>query len=617
MSTRLIYATRALAYSCICMLFLPPDASGTEHKIANQAPPEDIRISELMYHPLDVNTLNGDSLEFIELWNSGSSPVNLGGVAFVDGIRYAFASGDVLEAGAFLVLAGNADAFENHYGFAPFGDYDGRLDNSGEQITLNDGSGNGLVQFTYGDRYPWPIGPDGAGFSLLPVNKDAGLDLSDPGNWRASRMGGSPGEDDMMQEEAVAVQINEVLTHTDLPFKDAVELFNPTGEAVDLGGWYLTDEKETPRKFKIPANTSIPAQGYLVFDEDDFNPVPDAQSSFGLSSQGDAIYLFATDDQDNLTGYVRGFVFGGADNGVSFGREEWATGEEELLPQQSETLGRANSGARIGPVVISELMYGPTIGEEEFVELVNISSQTVSLFDQQFPENTWKIEGIGFSFPQNAELGPMSIALVVPVAPEVFRAARGIPAQVAIYGPYTGKLNNAGEAIQLQAPDDPDLDGTVPYFDMDQVIYSDTAPWPVSADAGGASLLKINLDGLSNDPASWTGLPNNGSPGYVDLGSVSTEQPVFASTGMQVAPVFPNPFEQSATVSFESEVAGQVRVRIFDILGREVRVVFDNVVPAGASQDVQIDRADLPAGTYFIQVEQRGLKSTVLPVVVR
>ena len=170
----------------------------------------------------------------------------------------------------------------------------------------------------------------------------------------------------------------------------------------------------------MPAGTSIAPQGYLVFDEDDFNPTPGVDPGFALSSFGDALYLFSADAQDNLSGYVHGFTFGAAENGVTFGRETWETGEEEMLPQLSETLGRENSGARIGPVVISELMYGPATGQDEFIELVNISSQTISLYDQQFPENRWRFDGVDFTFPENAALEPGGIALVVPLPPELF-----------------------------------------------------------------------------------------------------------------------------------------------------------------------------------------------------
>ena len=175
---------------------------------------------------------------------------------------------------------------------------------------MSDGAGG--IAFRYADRYPWPLGADGAGFSLVLQSQERGVDPADPGNWRAGSFGGSPGADEPVILEIPAVQINEVLTHTDPPFKDAVELFNPTAESVDLSNWYLTDDKLEPRKYQMPANTIIPASGYLVFDEDDFNATPGSAGSFALSSFGDEIYLFSADGQDNLTGYVRGFSFGGA-----------------------------------------------------------------------------------------------------------------------------------------------------------------------------------------------------------------------------------------------------------------------------------------------------------------
>ncbi len=578
---------------------------------------EDLRITEVMYHPLDVGALNGDSLEFIELKNVGSTPVDLGGVAFTDGISFEFDNGITLAAGGFIVLAANVTEFANHYGFQPFGDFDGRLNNAGEQITLLGNNGTTLISFIYSDRYPWPLSPDGAGFSLVPVSESAGLDLNNPDNWRGSRLGGSPGADEPVVSSIAPIIVNEALTHTDLPFKDAIELFNPTNSTVDIGGWYLSDEKEAPLKYKFPANTEISAQGYLVFDEDDFNANPGQAGNFALSSFGDAIYLFSADDQDNLTGYMRGFTFGGADNGVTFGREEFSTGEEDFLLQKSETLGRENSGARIGPVVISELHYNPVVGEEEFIELINVSTQTIALFDGQFPENTWQIEGIAYIFPQNIEIGPQSIILVVPVEPAAFRAARGVPANVDIYGPYSGKLSNAGEVIRLTAPDNPDTDGTVPYFDIDRVSYQDSAPWPASADGGGPSIVKINLDGLSSDPVSWLATQNGGTPGYADLGSVAIEDLPGTGKGVSVEPAYPNPFTNTTSLVFVPDQSGRFEVRLFDILGRDAGVVFDEVVPAGTKQEVIIEKGNLSPGTYFLVVKSSRLEQKVQPVVIR
>jgi len=57
-------------------------------------------------------------------------------------------------------------------------------------------------------------------------------------------------------------------------FSDWIELHNPTGSAVDLGGWYLTDDPGNPGKWEIPESTVIPAGGYLLFWADDRDVVP-------------------------------------------------------------------------------------------------------------------------------------------------------------------------------------------------------------------------------------------------------------------------------------------------------------------------------------------------------
>src|SRR5213076_1559319 len=123
-----------------------------------------------------------------------------------------------------------------------------------------------------------------------------------PSNWRASTAyGGSPGADDPAPTVA-GIVINEALTHSE-PGLDAIELFNPTGAAANIGGWFLTDDGKLPMKFRIPEGTMIAAGGYLVFTETDFNPTIGTTNNFSLSSQGEEVYLFSGDANTNLTGY--------------------------------------------------------------------------------------------------------------------------------------------------------------------------------------------------------------------------------------------------------------------------------------------------------------------------
>ena len=575
----------------------------------------DLQISEIMYHPQDRGLVDGDSLEFIELKNTGASTLDLTGVAFTDGIDYRFGSGATLAAGDFIVLARNALEFEARYGTPPFGTYTGRLNNAGERITLSDAAGLDLQSILYSDRHPWPMGADGIGFSIIPLEgADPAVGLS----WRTSTaIHGSPGDDDPARLTDISrIVVNEVLTHTDLPFKDAIELYNPTSEAADLSGWFLTDELATPEKFKLPAGTTIQPNSYLVFDEDDFNPNPGVPPSFALSSFGDAVYLFAANASGDLTGHVHGFEFGGADNGVSFGRFELSTGADDFPPQQSETLGASNAGPANSRVKISEIMYNPAAGGDEFIELYNFSGSSVSLYDPQFPENTWRISGVGYNFPPGTELAHEGVALVVAIDPETFRTRYGVPASVGIYGPYTGTLSNGGELIRIEEPDEPDLDGTVLYFSYEWVEYGDDEPWPVEPDGEGESLVR-DLFGYKNDPFSWTGSKvSGGTPGAVVAIDLDVSDPGEFVNAFRIESVYPNPFSNSAEIQLGIDRAGRVKVSLVDVLGREIQTVMNRVLPIG-SQTIRLEAAGLSAGFYFVMVEGPDGSRVVQPVVNR
>ncbi len=85
---------------------------------------------------------------------------------------------------------------------------------------------------------PGPGRADGDGSSLEVV--DAAGDFADPGNWRSSsEYGGTPGSAGAGPDNRIV--INEVLTHTDPPLCDNIELFNTTESAIDIGGWTLSD----------------------------------------------------------------------------------------------------------------------------------------------------------------------------------------------------------------------------------------------------------------------------------------------------------------------------------------------------------------------------------------
>jgi hypothetical protein len=460
-----------------------------------------LRLSEIMYHPLGAGGIDGDQFEFVELKNAGTNSIDLGGLRST-GITFTFAPGTILTPGSFFVLASSATNFAARYpGVALGGVYSGKLDNGGERLALQTAAGIEILSVTYDDALPWSVTPDGHGFSLVNIAPAAAADPNDSRFWRASSVsGGSPGTDDPAPTIPPVV-INEFLSHSDLPQTDFIELFNPTTMAADLGGWFLSDDAATPRKFRIPDGTILQSGAFLYFTEDDFNP---GGNGFAMLSTGEQVYLFSgTSGGTNLTGYVHGVNFDAAATGESFGRYLNSSGEEQFPPQISQTRGAPNAGPRIGPVVINEMYYHPSTNQDEFIEILNLTAVPVNFFDPAHPTNTWRLNGLGYVFPLNFTLPANGLVLLVGIDPATFRAKYAVPQSVPILGPYQGVLQDGGEALTLQRPDTPTITGEVPYIGVDEVRYNDRAPWPVAADGDGASLHRLAAAAYGNDAANW------------------------------------------------------------------------------------------------------------------
>jgi hypothetical protein len=486
-----------------------------------------LRITEIMYHPAASPpgiTTNADEFEFIELKNTGPVPLSLLGVRLSAGVLFEFSAGSItnLAPGGTVLVVRNPSAFASRYGGGRpvAGQYAGWLDNSGENIRLEDAFGEKILEFGYDNNW-YPIA-DGAGFSLGIVDEHASWSTwGSSSSWRPSaRAGGSPGLPDPGADLVAPILINEVLTHTVPQAIDAVELYNPTGAPVDIGGWFLSDDFLTPRKFRIPDATFIGAGDYLTFDEGHFNVTnPPSANAFAFSSKGDEVYLFSANALGELTGYAHGFSFDAAEMGVSFGRYVNSVGAEHFIAQSAPSFPGANVGPKVGPVVISEIHFHPSdfsdgTDNHEFIELQNLTSTAVPLF---YGANTWRVRGtVDFDFPPGVQLSPHSFLLLAVFDPSdaarlaSFRNRFNVPLAVPIYGPWSGQLDNSSGAVRLSRPDAP-LSGEVPYILVEEVDYADDGAWPQTADGGGPSLQRIAAAQYGNDPANWiAAAPNAG-----------------------------------------------------------------------------------------------------------
>jgi hypothetical protein len=71
-------------------------------------------------------------------------------------------------------------------------------------------------------------------------------------------------------------------------------------------------------------------------------------------------------------------------------------------------------------------------------------------------------------------------------------------------GPFKGRLNNAGDNLELRQPGAPDPNTQVaPRILRERVRYSMTQPWPATASGTGATLPRRDTAAFGNDPVNW------------------------------------------------------------------------------------------------------------------
>jgi hypothetical protein len=79
---------------------------------------------------------------------------------------------------------------------------------------------------------------------------------------------------------------------------------------------------------------------------------------------------------------------------------------------------------------------------------------------------------------------------------------------------------------------------------------------------------------------------------------------------------FPNPFNPSTTIRFDINTSGNVSLKIYDVLSREVAVLADEYLRAGSYERV-FEAGNLSSGVYFYTLKAGEFEKTLRMVVVR
>ncbi len=208
--------------------------------ISNNEDYSKLVITELHYHPddlvIDGDTTEGKDMEFIEFKNIGTSAIALGGLVLDSAVYYEFPAEGLLAPGQFYVLASKPSKFYLRYGMQASGNFQKNFSNSGEEILLEDREGKQVIHFSYYDNIPWPLEPDGGGYSLVSAVYNPTGDPNYAVYWAKSyRIGGSPFADepfpasngpDKLEPELILIYPNPTsdVLNVELPWQEAGQM---------------------------------------------------------------------------------------------------------------------------------------------------------------------------------------------------------------------------------------------------------------------------------------------------------------------------------------------------------------------------------------------------------
>ena len=519
-------------------------------------------ISEVLADPPNglAGDANGDGQtqgyedEFIELYNTGSTAVDISGWKLGDSkppnTHFQFPANTVIEPGSYIVLFGGG----NPKGFTvPVYADDGKiggngLTNGGEEIRLTDDSGNTVNVLSH---TPWPSDQ-----SLVRHPPD-GTDLVPHKTASTIKALFSPGSNHIIPKPDYPLFISEVLADPP-PYPDGdanrdgvretygdefIELYNAGSEPISLAGWKLGDSRPLKDHFYFPSEAVIAPQSYLVLfggGKPTGFTVPiytnNEKTTYkgkignGLTGTGEKILL--TDNIGHEIDSVshtpwpkkQSLVRNPPDGGPFVPHETVSTIKAPFSPGSTHIIPKPDYALFI---FISEVLADPPSGlagdanrdgtrdtyEDEFIEIYNAGSVPISLAGWRLADSSPKKHH--FYFPADAVIAPHSYILI-------FGGGKPMGFIVPVYTnnkktTYQGRIGNGltgkGEEIRL-------IDNIG--HEIDIVSHDE---WPKKQ-----SLVRNPPNGgpfVPHKPASPAGLPF--SPGHSSITRPVQTYPLFIS----------------------------------------------------------------------------------------
>ncbi len=277
----------------------------------------------------------GEYDDWIEIYNAGTTPVDIGGMYITDDLTNPTAwqipttapELTTIQPGHFLLLWADKQPEQGvlHVNI--------KLSSGGEQIGLFASDGTTPIDtLTFGSQ-------------TTDISSGRYPDASN--NWMTF-----DNPTPRFTNRPIPIIVNEFMASNDSccadeygEYDDWIELFNAGTSPVDIGGMYITDDLNNPTTWQIPATapdtTTIPPGGFLVLWADKQPEQGILHVKIKLSSGGEQIGLFASDG----TTPVDTLTFGPQGTDTSYGRI--LDGQNSWVFFSQPTIGATNAGGQV------------------------------------------------------------------------------------------------------------------------------------------------------------------------------------------------------------------------------------------------------------------------------
>lgn len=244
---------------------------------------------------------------------------------------------------------------------------------------------------------------------------------------------------------------------------------------------------------------------------------------------------------------------------------------------------------------INEINYNSSdnFNPDDWVEIYNPTDSTFNMGAWEFKDES---DDHIFTIPQGTLLEPNEYIIICRDTVDFKNHFPGVQSYI---GDLGYGLSGGGELLRLY-----DNSGLL----VDSLTYDDEEPWPLEPDGNGPTLELINPLQDNGHYSFWAASTGNGTPGTLNstyLGEITDVN--ILPNEFRLYQNYPNPFNPSTNIMYYLAERSMARVKIFDALGRGIKVL-DSGIKNPGYHTVRWEGKDgygkhVSAGIYLYQLQ--------------